>query len=144
MTLNIYMGYFGDDPGEGACLVFAHTAREAKKISWDVVRWWGCEKFTDVRAVRIWKKDHLYKQANQELLAADKPHVIETPDTCNTCGMWGDEIGSDKLCSDCRRDAELLALELQHDKEAREYIATRPLPETHPDDALMSLPYDIR
>lgn len=46
MTLNIYMGYFGDDPGEGACLVFAHTAREAKKISWDVVRWWGCEKFT--------------------------------------------------------------------------------------------------
>lgn len=107
-ALKIYMGYCGDDPSDGgACLIFAHTAREAKNMSWDVVRWWGCEEFTDVRATRIWKKDHLYKQADQNALSANKPHVIEAPDSCNTCGMWGDEIGSDGLCPDCHRDREV-------------------------------------
>lgn len=144
MTLKTYMGY-DSDPSEGACLIFAHNAREAKKIGWGYINSWGCEEFTDMRVNLIRNENHLFQEADQELLAADKPHVIEAPKCCKHCEKWGvGEIGDDKLCANCRKDMELMELELQHDKEAREYMATRPLPETHPDDALMSLPYDIR
>jgi hypothetical protein len=35
------MVFDGDDPAEGVCLVFAHNAREARKIGFPAVSMWG-------------------------------------------------------------------------------------------------------
>lgn len=87
---------------ECAILVFAHTAREAKKVGWGVGAWMITDDFTDF-AVR-WMKAHpwLEKEMNAELAAQDKAHVIDDPRYCKACEQWGEEIGDDGLCPDCR------------------------------------------
>jgi len=106
MTLKPYMGYAGD-PSNGACLIFAHTAKEAKAIGYGVVNSWGGE-WVDMRVNLIRNEDYLFKEADQELLKEDKPHVIEAPMGCDDCEKWGvGEIGPDNLCPSCRRNQEL-------------------------------------
>lgn len=147
MTLKPYMGYAGD-PADGACLIFAHDAKEAKKVGYGVVNSWGGE-WIEMRVNLIRNEDYLFKEADPELLQADTPHVIEAPTCCNCCEKWGvGEIGPDRLCPDCHKDKELRdqaeRRELSESQEASEYMSTLPLPQSHPWDALMSLPYDLR
>jgi hypothetical protein len=47
------------------------------------------------------KGDHLYKEADQEKLEQNIPHVIEDPAACKTCEMWGSPIDENGFCSQC-------------------------------------------
>lgn len=94
-TLNPYMLWGGEDPAEGAILVFAHTAREAKRIGWPELRGWSVE-YVDVRVRRL--RDH------REYLMSlyNGSPVIGSPPTCNVCEMWGAPIREDgKGCAYC-------------------------------------------
>ena len=104
--LNLYMGYVGD-PREGAALIFAHTAKEAKRLFWK--SGWASDagEFTDARATRLRDRDYLYGHANKAKLEAGLPHVIESPNGCDACETWGQsEIGDDGLCDECRDERE--------------------------------------
>ncbi len=82
--MKAYMAYDNVcGPSEGACLVFANTAREAKKISFPTVRGWLDTEFTDHR-VKLLHDTHLF-----DLKAKDSPHVIENPPVCENCETWG-------------------------------------------------------
>lgn len=105
--MKTYMIYAGDEPEEGAFLVFANTAREARKTGYGwITSLFDCE-FTDVRVRRLWRSEWLFKEANQEKLARNEPHVIDNPKSCRSCGYWGQSpIGDDGFCEDCRLDEE--------------------------------------
>lgn len=89
--LNAYMGFDRKaGEGEGACLIFAHTAKEAKKVGHAQVADWFDTPWIDM-GVRKLDKTHLFAEADAEKLAAGVPHVIECPKTCPTCKTWGGE-----------------------------------------------------
>ena len=102
--LNAYMIYSRcAGPSEGAALVFAHTVREARKIGWQTVGRDYTDEYIDFAANRIRNEEYLYLEASAILLAADKPHIIESPRSCKSCEMWGKSvIGEDGLCDECR------------------------------------------
>lgn len=99
--LNTYMG-FSRSAGseEGACLVFAYTAKEARKIAHLVI----CDLFDgewiDTAVRRLRDKPWLYDEANPVKLESDTPHFVECPIGCETCGMWGFER-KDGHCTNC-------------------------------------------
>lgn len=105
MMLKTYMGY-AKESEEGSCLIFASSAKEAKKLGWTVIRgWFSRAEYFDMRVSLIRNEDHLFKEADPEKLAAGIPHVIEEPSGCDRCERWGvGEIGPDGLCPDCRLD----------------------------------------
>jgi len=108
--MNMYMGYSRTvGPEEGAVLIFAHTAREAKKVGWYAVCLFFTMEFTDM-AVRRITDSHgwLWSEANKEKLSKDIPHVNDNPHTCKRCEMWGHaEILDSGLCEDCQVANEL-------------------------------------
>lgn len=90
---------------EGAALVFAHTAQEAKKIGWQYC--WGLivDEYTDCAVRLIRNSEYLYQEANQEKLKNDEAHANDQPRTCSYCTYWGvGPIGPDGLCDGCRCD----------------------------------------
>lgn len=100
--LKAYMGY-SEITGsrEAAVLVFAHTVKEARKLAFDVLRGWGVtDEWIDVRASWLKTRNFLFEQANQELLKAETPHVIDDPICCKGCDLWGMEL-KDGLCENC-------------------------------------------
>jgi len=106
MSLNIYMGYDrAGGPETGAVLVFARTAKEARRLTWHEAPWpW--QSWLDVAVRRLRERDHLYAQADAQKLAADEPHVIDNPRSCGDCECWDSPIGDDGLCPSCRELAE--------------------------------------
>ena len=104
--LNTYMVFSGSlGSEEGAFLVFAHTAREARKVGWYHAADLLTDEYIDLAARRLRDKPWLYNEANQEKLLQGRAHVIEDPTSCRDCLYWGlSPIGDDKLCEDCRRD----------------------------------------
>lgn len=100
--LKAYMAYDGQNgASEGACLVFARRADDAKVVAFPILSNWGCE-WLDVRARIIKDADHLFAEANKEKLAQGIPHAIESPKTCRECDLWGEYIYLDGVCEDCR------------------------------------------
>lgn len=92
----MYMGYdMYNGPAEGAVLIFANTAREARKLLWKQ----NLEKYLDVRICLINDSPYLEKEKLH-----NQPHiVVPEKSTCKKCGMWGiGEIGGDGLCDLCR------------------------------------------
>jgi hypothetical protein len=87
---------------ESALLVFANSAKEAKKIFWndydaDLV----CSEYIDIGVKLLRNKPWLDKEA-----VKDTPHCI-SPKYCKCCGIWGQsEIGKDDLCDSCRGGKE--------------------------------------
>lgn len=112
MPLKAYMGYdvqCGSE--EGACLIFAHNAREALQLCRPILRSWFSSDFTDVRTrLLVSQEQYLFDtEANQEKLAADIAHVIESPTTCFCCERWGGVLyafDGEHLCEDCKEDYE--------------------------------------
>lgn len=101
--LNMYIGYENNSREEGAVLVFAHTAKEARKLAYPFIEsWFDNIEWIDMRAQRLRGKEHLYAEADQEKLKAGIPHVIESPRSCRSCCLWGSVIGEDGLCEYCR------------------------------------------
>ena len=101
--LKPYMGYSrAGGSAEGAVLIFAHTAREAKKYAFEELQgWYSDQEWIDV-AIKKLKGEHLYKEADQENLQKNIPHVIDCPkSTCKQCECWGLELNEDGICSYC-------------------------------------------
>ena len=100
--LKIYIG-FAVDPGECAVLVFAHNRREAIKLTWPVLQGWGVsDNYIDTRVWMLVGKEFLRKQAKPDLLAQDIAHVIDSPEACVRCELWGiSELNDKHLCRDC-------------------------------------------
>jgi hypothetical protein len=100
-----YMGYDGSlGSEEGASLIFARTAKEAKKVFWAGAHGDLVQEYVDVR-VRVIKDGlWLFREANQEKLVAGEPHLVFAPKSCCNCGLWGHAaIGSLGYCLECLR-----------------------------------------
>jgi hypothetical protein len=98
--LHPYMVFDGDDPEEGACLVFAHNAREARLIGFPTVSMWCDGEWIQCHSRRLWNHNFLFGEGDPEKLAANEPHCIESPKACKTCRLWGGQINGD-MCSLC-------------------------------------------
>jgi hypothetical protein len=100
-ALNAYMGYSRScGSEEGACLIFAQTARKAKPLAYEILTGWHGIDWTDVAVKRL-NEPHLFAEADPQKLADGIAHAIECPKTCNRCEIWGKELNSDGLCEDC-------------------------------------------
>ena len=86
---------------EAAVLVFANTAREAKKLAWGSIVCDFCDNdWTDLRVNQLKDMSWLFKEMRRNI-----PHVIDNPRSCDSCGFWGNsEIGDDGLCEGCREE----------------------------------------
>lgn len=93
-----YMAFMGDDPSEGAILVFAHTSKEARSLAWPHICEWG--DYIDLRVRRM--REHM-----QHLMSFyDPAHpVIDDMPTCPVCEMWGAPI-REAGCDYCAADLE--------------------------------------
>lgn len=118
--MNIYMGYV-EDPREGAVLIFACSVREAKLLAWPILRSWFQVDYIDVSVRLVKDSEYLYAEADQEKLALDKPHVIESPRTCEDCKLWGvSELNEEGYCNDCQDEREADSPALPADGEGKE------------------------
>lgn len=72
---------YGNDPVEDACVVFAGTAREAKRMGWPVVCGWTDCEWIDLRAKRL-------NGPCEHLRLRPGPHVNESPLVCERCELW--------------------------------------------------------
>lgn len=101
--LNPYMAHCGD-PAEGAALVFAESAKEARRLAFDTLRGWFDAEWIDTRVRRLRKhRDYLMG------LYDGKHAVCDDPDSCDVCGTWGaphDATG----CEHCRDDCDGIAM----------------------------------
>ena|SRR5690349_18464993 len=95
----------GGDSRDGACLVFAHTVREARRVGFPILDNWECADWIDCRAELLRDKQHLFAEADQEKLAAGIAHAIESPKTCPNCELWGGELNENENgCEFCEGD----------------------------------------
>ena len=106
-TYMAYSRYVGS--AQGAFLVFAHTAREAKKVAWTEVKDVLVDScvYIDL-AVRMIKSDdkYLFELGDQEKLNNGIPHVVDQLPSCPICLMWDSRLGDDGLCDCCREEKQ--------------------------------------
>lgn len=101
-TLKPYMCYDARIGAfEAACLVFAHTADEARTLAYTTLTDWGMESITDARAELMLDAPWILAEGDQQKLADGIPHIIECPTTCPRCEKWGGQI-LNVGCSLCR------------------------------------------
>lgn len=100
-TLRAYMAYdYYAGPEEGAALVFAATAKDARRLAWPTLREWFGGEWINC-AVRWLRADCAH------LRRMDGPHVVEDPPVCRDCERWGPEpLEDDGRCTDCATDRE--------------------------------------
>lgn len=86
-------------PAEGAMLVFANTAQEARKDSYGLG--WFNSEWIDWVATRL-------RDLPEHLNALDDGSVqtIESPPVCKRCECWGGHI-KNEWCSLCEEDGDL-------------------------------------
>ena len=98
---NVY-GFCPNGASEGACLVFAFTAKDAINLAYPVIMDWFDTTFTDVRTTLIKDSDYLLEEADKKKLENNIPHIIKNPKACKDCSQWGCSVLVNKLCEDCR------------------------------------------
>lgn len=86
-------------PQECAFLVFAHNAKEAKKIGWQNDGEMVCTEYIEARVNLLPCEPHIMNQA-----VSNEPHAIECPVTCISCGIWGRKLDENKICGECMGD----------------------------------------
>jgi len=101
--MKLYMGFdrqVGSE--EGSILIFASSAKEARKIGWGFVRDWFDTEWIHMAIKRIKTNiHHLEKNANQKMLKAGISHVIDSPEICPGCEMWGGGEPENGKCEHC-------------------------------------------
>lgn len=96
-----YMAFSRDaGPAEGAILVIANTAKEARKLAYQSGECLNVEDWLD-QSARLIKDNTIMALANQEKVANNEPHVIWSPVCCQACGHWGAGLTTDNLCGNC-------------------------------------------
>ncbi len=97
-----YMAYSREGGAcEGACLVFAHTVKEAKVEAWGTVSDYFTDEYTDMAVTWMKGKDFLLAEADPIKLAEGIPHVISDPTPCKDCELWGSKLNEQGYCEDC-------------------------------------------
>lgn len=92
-----------EGPEEGAILVIANTARAAKRLAWG--HCWNVDTWTD-QDIRLIRDRTVLALADQGKLAVAQPHVIESPLSCQACGLWGMGVNlDDGTCCHCGKQA---------------------------------------
>ena len=111
MSLNAYMGYSRNmGPSEGAVLIFAHTAREAKRVGMrSVLSDITGGDFLDM-AIRRIREPGVERHGDAEKLARDEPHMNDSPNGCCDCECWFaapyDAAGRCESCAELAADNE--------------------------------------
>lgn len=102
-ALRAYIGHAGD-PQEGAVLVYARSAKEARLLAWPVLNGWDWCEWLDVRARWIRGGADFHRVPAKE--EAGAPYVVESPDGCERCELWyGDGLEpTTRLCWSCFED----------------------------------------
>lgn len=96
--LHPYMGFSrGIGSEEGALLIFAFCAKQARQLGWPLVSCWTNGEWLDMAVRRIWDNTEWLRN---KYLKSNKPCVIESPDVCPHCNVWGGEVYEDR-CSEC-------------------------------------------
>lgn len=90
----------GCGPEEGAALVFAHSAKEARKLAWKQSGL-DFDDFIDMGIRLIHDTRYIFPLANQDKLKAGTPHIVDNPAACKACGYWGAGLTKDGLCGNC-------------------------------------------
>ena len=105
--LKIYIGFdsFGGRQ-EGACLVFAHNRKEARKLAYPIINDWFGSSWIDCSVNLLTMQNYLYELADQEKLKKDEAHAIDDPESCKNCGMWGDELDENGVCTQCKENKD--------------------------------------
>lgn len=104
MSLNPYMAWCGEFPEEGAVLVFARTAREAKPLGFAELSGWCSDiTWTDLRVRRL-RKHRDYVMGLRDPQRLDTPHTIDDPPSCERCHCWGVPLDEADVCTTCRED----------------------------------------
>ena len=106
--LNAYIGHAGE-PQDGAVLVFARTARDAKPVAHDAIRGWFDCAYTDVRVRRLRDNvPYLVTLADPAKFAAYIAHSVDDVPVCHDCETWGSPLNDFDCCARCQaeRDAE--------------------------------------
>ena len=103
--LKPYMGYSRfAGPEEGAMLIFAHTVVEARNIGWQEGGNLFTDEYIDFAAKLLRDVPWLMLEADQDKLVKDLSHSTIDPVLCKECEMWGEQIGDDGLCDECRTE----------------------------------------
>ena len=98
-SMKAYMIYSRTAGAEdSACLVFAHKAIEARKLGFHV-GWW--DFWIDIAVHWIQDNPQIFREADQEKLKAGIAHVIESPQLCERCELWGVYLDDNNICDDC-------------------------------------------
>ena len=92
---------------EGAVLVFANNAREAKKVGWSMGELMDiCDnEWINIEVLWLKKSPHIFEEADQEKLEKGIPHLAN-PRMCLSCELWGHEMATDDLCIGCKEEQE--------------------------------------
>ena len=99
--LKAYIAYSREEgPAEGAILVIAHTAKEARKLAFQSGDCLNVDDWLD-QAARLIKSDWIMALADQDKLTDGQPHVIWGPVGCDNCHYWGEGITVDDKCCNC-------------------------------------------
>lgn len=102
IKMKIYSGHSrtGGSP-EGAILIFANSAKEAKRIAYPIILDYFTDEYIDVAVRWLTDSDFLFEEADQDKLKKNIPHVIDNPKSCKECGFWGFKLNDQGICENC-------------------------------------------
>src|SRR5699024_5055056 len=101
MTLNAYSVFCRETgPQEGAVLVFARTAKDARKMAFPTLKDWMDLEWIEVAARRLDAATG-WLAAQEEVDLHGKPQLIENPMSCDRCELWGEPISDAGMCESC-------------------------------------------
>lgn len=77
-------------PEECACLAFAHSGQEARKVGWNN----GCkydiaDEYIDLVSRPLGNRPWLLTEADPQKFSRDEAHLVFAPNTCRWCESWG-------------------------------------------------------
>ena len=93
------MGSDGD-PAECAILIFAFTAKDAKRL---LVRHWpgDVDSYLDFQVRWLKGNTDVFKNLSLAQELRNEPIVVDSPTGCPSCDKWGIPLMEDGRCKDC-------------------------------------------
>jgi hypothetical protein len=105
--MRAYMVCANNLPSEGAVLVLAHTAVQAKRMAGPTILGWGlCDSWVELTVRWLRDADTLYLTQRY----GGGPVLVDRPEICSSCHEWDAQQMLDSRCSSCN-DEMLLAQE---------------------------------
>jgi uncharacterized paraquat-inducible protein A len=102
VPLNPYIAHAAGGQEECAVLVFAPTARVAKRVAFPVLQDFVMADYVDVRVRRLRQYSAWWRSLQRD---DTRPHVVDNPPSCRHCEQWGHPI-ADGLCNQCACDID--------------------------------------